>query len=150
MHCFKWPLFSVGIHLNSDTGTRSQRGKKQFVRTGPGVLAAVLPRFIRMEQMMIDGDVLDKSHRSRSNGYASRHFPPLKIRFTNRKEVLHVAFQAIDHGTRRWFCPRCFLEVLGQLTGDAAQIWEIWIPTRATEGEGRFPGERLAPTTVAV
>jgi hypothetical protein len=28
------------------------------VPVGPGVLAAVLARFIRMKQMMVDGDVL--------------------------------------------------------------------------------------------
>ena len=68
------------------------------MRVGPGVLAAVLARFIRMKQMMVDGDVLDKSHRSRSYGYASRHIPPLnyglriekKYRTSSSKLVITV------------------------------------------------------------
>ena len=78
------------------------------MRVGPGVLAAVLARFIRMKQMMVDGDVLDKSHRSRSYGYTSRHIPPLNYGLRIKKEILHVTFQASDHGTRRWLCPRRF------------------------------------------
>jgi hypothetical protein len=62
--------------LNSVNGARSQRGQEQFVRVGPCVAAAVLGRLARLEHMMGDRDVLDKSHRSGSYVYASRHIPP--------------------------------------------------------------------------
>src|ERR1700733_2042220 len=73
MHSLKRPLFSVGIHLNSDSGTRSQRGQNQFERFRPRILATVLARFVRLKPMRPGGYVLDKSQRSGIYGYISRH-----------------------------------------------------------------------------
>src|ERR1700722_12945133 len=79
MDSFKRPLFSVGIHLNSYTGTRSQRGQEQFVRVRPRVFATVLVRFVPLEHMRADGYVLDKSQRFAIYVYISRHIPPLYL-----------------------------------------------------------------------
>src|ERR1700722_4423764 len=73
MRSLKGPLFSVGIHLNSDTGTRSQRGQNQFERFRPRVFATVLAWFVRLKHMRVDGYVLDKSQRSGIYRYISRH-----------------------------------------------------------------------------
>src|ERR1700729_3574773 len=92
MHSLKRPLFSVGIHLNSDTGTRSQRGQDQFERVRPRVFATDLARFVRLEHMRVDGYVLDKSQRSGICRYISRHISSLSYCY-----VLHhrVAFWRI-------------------------------------------------------
>src|ERR1700690_3526169 len=79
MHSLKRPLLSVGIHLNSGTGTRSQRRQDQFERVRPRVFATVLARFVPLETMGADGYVLDKSQRSGLYGYISIHIPLLYL-----------------------------------------------------------------------
>src|SRR5271167_2311395 len=98
MHSLERPLFSVGIHLNSGTGTRSQRGQDQFERVGTRIFATVLDRFVRLEHMRGDGYVLDKSQRSRIYGYISRHIPPRICRSARRKAaVLNTALVPGSH-----------------------------------------------------
>src|ERR1017187_961851 len=102
MHSLERPLFSVGIHLNSDAGTRSQRGQDQFERVRPRVFATVLARFVPLEHMRADGYVLDKSQRSRIYGYISRHIPLLYLPVrASQGAVLNTALVHDSHS----ICP---------------------------------------------
>jgi len=73
MHAFDRPLLSMGVHLNSDAGTRSERSQKQFVRLRARIIAAVRTWFVRLERVRADGYVLDERHRSRIDKHVPGH-----------------------------------------------------------------------------
>src|ERR1700730_9354878 len=71
MHSFNRSLLSIGVHLNSDAGTRSERRQKQFVRLRARIIAA-RTWFVRLERVRADGYILDEPH-CRIYRHVSKH-----------------------------------------------------------------------------
>ena len=76
----------MGVHLNRDAGTRSERSQKQFVRLRARIIAAVRTWFVILERVRADGYVLDERHRSGIDRHVSGIFPLSICWFADQKK----------------------------------------------------------------
>jgi hypothetical protein len=77
------PSFSVSVHPNGHAGARAERGEEEFVRIRARITPAYFERFVRLQLMGSNRDVLQIPGGSGCYFYVSRHSQVL----SNRKSV---------------------------------------------------------------